>query len=108
MMQDTLLELLRDTTVSLVRRDSPDLTARQQAVFLTVLLDGGDHTVRGLAERLNVSKPAITRAIDRLEELNFVHRVDDPNDHRSIFVKKTPMGSAYLKDMRKIMAAVAV
>jgi DNA-binding MarR family transcriptional regulator len=102
-----LVQILRDTTVALVRRDSRDLTARQQAVYLAVLLDSGDHTVRSLAEQLNVSKPAITRAVDRLEALNLVYRVDNPNDHRSIFVKKTPAGTAYLKDVRRIMAAAA-
>ena len=58
--------VLRDTVVALVRRDGPDLSARQLGVFLTCYLQEGAHTVRGLAAELNVSKPAITRALDRL------------------------------------------
>jgi DNA-binding MarR family transcriptional regulator len=102
-----LVQILRDTTVALVRRDSRDLTARQLGVFLTCQLNGGDHTVRSLAEQLNVSKPAITRAIDRLEALNLVLRADDPIDRRSVLVKRTPTGSAYLRDVRKIMSQAA-
>jgi len=60
---DVLVGILRDTVVALVRRDGPDLSARQLGVFLTVYLTDGPHTVRGLAAELNVSKPAITRAL---------------------------------------------
>ena len=60
---DQLVGILRDTVVSLVRRDGVDLSARQLGVFLTCYLNEGGHTVRGLAQDLNVSKPAITRAL---------------------------------------------
>ncbi len=46
---DQLVGVLRDTIVALVRRDGPDLTARQLGVFLTSYLHEGPHTVRGLA-----------------------------------------------------------
>jgi DNA-binding MarR family transcriptional regulator len=67
---DQMVGILRETIVSLVRRDGPDLSARQLGVFLTCYLRDGGHTVRGLAAELNVSKPAITRALDRLGELD--------------------------------------
>ena len=75
-----LLHLLKNTTVSIVASDAHDLTGRQLGVFLTVYLETGDHTVRGMASKLNVSKPAITRALDRLTEFDLVRREDDPND----------------------------
>jgi len=65
---DALTQVLRKTILALVRRDEADLTSRQFGVFLTVYLTAGPHTVRGLAAELNVSKPAITRALDRLGE----------------------------------------
>ena len=34
---DQLVGILRDTVVALVRRDGPDLSARQLGVFLTVI-----------------------------------------------------------------------
>ena len=60
---DHLIGVLRDTIVGLVRRDGVDLSSRQLGVFLTCYLRDGGHTVRGLAAELNVSKPAITRAL---------------------------------------------
>ena len=101
---DQLVGILRDTIVALVRRDGPDLSARQLGVFLTCYLQDGAHTVRGLALELNVSKPAITRALDRLGELDLARRKVDPLDRRSILVQRTLKGAAFLRDMRSIMA----
>ena len=104
---DQMVGILRDTIVSLVRRDGPDLSARQLGVFLTCYLQEGPHTVRGLAADLNVSKPAITRALDRLGELELARRKVDPADRRSVLVQKTIKGQAFLKDLRSIMGEAA-
>jgi DNA-binding MarR family transcriptional regulator len=100
---DAQVGLLRDTIVALVRRDGADLSARQLGVFLTCYLNEGGHTVRGLAAELNVSKPAITRALDRLGELDLARRKVDPQDRRSVLVQRTTKGSAFLRDVRGIM-----
>jgi DNA-binding MarR family transcriptional regulator len=57
-----------------------------------------------LAAELNVSKPAITRALDRLGELDLARRKVDPMDRRSVIVQRTLKGTAFLRDMRQIMA----
>jgi DNA-binding MarR family transcriptional regulator len=105
---DQLVGIFRDTIVALVRRDGPDLSARQLGVFLTCYLQDGAHTVRGLAAALNVSKPAITRALDRLGELDLARRKVDPLDRRSVLVQRTLKGSAFLRDMRSIMSEAGV
>ena len=104
---DQFVGILRDTIVALVRRDGPDLSARQLGVFLTVYLAEGPHTVRGLAKDLNVSKPAITRALDRLEEFDFARRKTDPQDRRSVHVQRTVKGAALLREMQTIMREAA-
>ncbi len=101
---DQMVGILRDTIVALVRRDGPDLSARQLGVFLTCYLQEGAHTVRGLAADLNVSKPAITRALDRLGELDLARRKVDPMDRRSVLVQRTLKGAAFLRDLRSIMS----
>ncbi len=104
---DHLVGIMRDTIVALVRRDGPDLSARQLGVFLTCYLQEGAHTVRGLAADLNVSKPAITRALDRLGELDLARRKIDPMDRRSVLVQRTLKGAAFLRDLRTIMSDAA-
>lgn len=100
---DEAVGILRDTIVSLVRRDGVDLSARQLGVFLTCYLNEGAHTVRGLASQLNVSKPAITRALDRLSDLDLARRKVDPADRRSVLVQRTTKGSAFLREIRTVM-----
>ena len=98
-----LAGILRDTIVSLVRREGPDLTARQLGVLLICYLEDGPHTVRGLAAQLAVAKPAITRALDRLEEFQFARRLQDPRDRRSIVVARTPEGEAFMEQLRSLL-----
>jgi DNA-binding MarR family transcriptional regulator len=103
-----LLHILKDTLTTSVRSDQPDFTARQLTVFLKVYLETGtEHTVRGLAEALNVSKPAITRALDRLEEADFAKREKDPKDARSVIARKTPKGSSYLSTLSGYLNAAS-
>ncbi len=68
------LDIWRAVLAESVRRDKHDLSARQMAVLLSVYTTAPPHTVRGLAKALNVSKPAITRALDRLGRLDFLRR----------------------------------
>jgi DNA-binding MarR family transcriptional regulator len=104
---DQLVGMLKHTIVTLVRRDGSDLSARQLAVFLTCYLVEGGHTVRGLAADLNVSKPAITRALDRLGELDLARRKVDPADRRSVLVQRTVKGAAFLRDLRSVLSDAA-
>ncbi len=101
------LDVWRGAILETVRRDTADLSARQMAVILTVYLTAGPHTVRGLAQTLAVSKPAITRALDRLEKLDFVKRKADERDRRSVLVQRTVRGSAYLRETGDLIAAAA-
>ena len=55
------LDLWRLVIVTAVRRDAPDLSARQMALLLSVYLTPPPHTVRGLAAALKISKPAVTQ-----------------------------------------------
>ncbi|MGB0681453.1 MAG: MarR family transcriptional regulator [Magnetovibrionaceae bacterium] len=102
------LDLWRLTMVDSVRRDAPDLSARQMALLLTVYLSPPPHTVRGLADQLNVSKPAITRALDRLSELELIRRKADENDRRSVLIQRTVKGSVFLREFGELITRAGV
>lgn len=82
-----------------VSSDKPDLSLRQLAVLLILAEETEMQTVRGLAHRLNVAKPAITRALDRLEQLGMVERVPDLRDRRSVLAQMLPAGWTYVEGM---------
>jgi DNA-binding MarR family transcriptional regulator len=79
--------------VDYVRSGEPDLTNRQMAH-----LKPGPHTVRGLARALNVSKPVVTRALNRLGALGYLRRQRDDSDKRNIFVARTTEGADFLEE----------
>ncbi len=98
------LGLWLDVTSHAVRADGPDLTARQTALLLTVYLEPGPHTVRGLAKRLGVGKPAVVRALDSLSEAGLLQRVSDPADRRNVFIVGTEQGTLQLGDYARNIA----
>jgi DNA-binding MarR family transcriptional regulator len=75
-----------------VASDAPDLSTRQLAIMMNVYLRPGPHTVRGLAERLNISKPAVSRALDALGARGLTRRQRDDADRRNVLVQRTPDG----------------
>ena len=58
-----------ETTVMNAVRDGLDLTLRQASILLLCRAAATDQerTVAGLAAELEISKPAVTRALDKLE-----------------------------------------
>lgn len=87
------LRLWHDVTFALVRAGGEDLSPRQMAVLLTVYLEPPPHTVRGLAAKLGVTKPAISRALDSMGRLGLVERRRDTGDRRNVLVQRTLGGA---------------
>jgi DNA-binding MarR family transcriptional regulator len=105
-MPDALLHKLPAAVAGEVRAGH-DLTLRQMAVALTPHLPNDPQTVRGLARHLQVSKPAITRAFDRLSELGLMRRKVDPLDRRSVVAVRTAAGQALVARLKVSLAAEA-
>ena len=101
------LRLWHDVTLELVRDAQPDLSARQLAILLTVYLEAPPHTVRGLAAKLNVSKPVITRALDSLAKLKLTARRRDEFDRRNVIIQRTVDGALFVERLGDILVAHA-
>ncbi|HWA44413.1 MAG TPA: MarR family transcriptional regulator [Hypericibacter adhaerens] len=76
-----------------------ELTQRQLALLATLYIAEGPHTVRGLAAGLGMSKPAVCRALDRLERLGFARRKEDEADRRNVLVQRTVKGAVFMSDL---------
>ena len=101
--QPSALSTWMSTLVDYVRSGEPDLTNRQMALLLLVYLNPGPHTVRGLARALNVSKPVVTRALNRLGALGYLRRQRDDSDKRNIFVARTSEGAEFLEEFGQLI-----
>jgi DNA-binding MarR family transcriptional regulator len=101
------LSLIRGTILELVRRDGRDLTARQLTTLLTVYLHEEVYSVSMLADMLNISRPGVTRILDRLVEATLVSRAEDAEDRRRVLIYRTREGSRYVDTLGTVAVDVA-
>ncbi len=101
------LKLWHKVSVNLVKDEARDLTTRQTAILLIVYLEAPPHTVRHLAERLGVTKPVITRALDTMGRMKLLSRYRDPDDRRNVLIRRTVEGSQYLERLADLISAEA-
>ena len=97
------LRLWQQVALAEVRDEQPDLSVRQTAILLTIYLDPPPHTVRGLAAKLAVTKPVITRALDSMGALKLVSRHRDEADKRNVLVKRTVEGALYVERLGDVI-----
>jgi DNA-binding MarR family transcriptional regulator len=103
------LALLNDVARALINEAkpeaAPDFTLRQLAVLLTIYLDPPPHTVRGLAKKLGVTKPVVTRALDVLSSQSIIARRRDDVDKRNVIVQQTVKGALYVETLGDLVVA---
>jgi DNA-binding MarR family transcriptional regulator len=84
------------------RRSSADLfrmvadldSSFSQVKMLFLLEDGGEHSVKDIAQHLGLSLPAASRAVDGLIQRGYVSRRESAEDRRSRLVALTDDGRA--------------
>jgi DNA-binding MarR family transcriptional regulator len=98
-------KLWHDVHLAQMLDAQPDLSVRQVTILLTIYLHAPPHTVRGLAQKLSVTKPVITRALDSMGKLGLVTRKRDEKDKRNVLVQRTVKGALYLEQLADLIAA---
>jgi DNA-binding MarR family transcriptional regulator len=101
------LKLWHDVGLTQVKDDEPDLSIRQMTILLTIYLEPPPHTVRGIAAKLNVSKPVITRALDSMGKLGLVSRRRDQADLRNVLIQRTVAGALFLERLGDLVSKKA-
>jgi len=71
-------------------KDLPKEPTVSQIRTLLALNFLGECPLKILATRLGVSRPAASEMVDRLVEMNFVMREQNPDDRRQIIIRLTP------------------
>jgi DNA-binding MarR family transcriptional regulator len=104
-MGDASLSAWMTALIEYVRSGEPDLTNRQMALLMLVYLTPGPHTVRGLARKLSVSKPVVTRALNTLGSLGYLRRERDQDDRRNVFVVRTNDGANFLEGFKRYLGS---
>ena len=101
------LRLLHDFAHAVVAERGLELSPRQLAILLTIYLQPPPHTVRGLAGKLEVTKPVITRALDTMGKLGLVTRRRDDSDRRNVVIQRTVKGALAVERLGDLLAEKA-
>lgn len=105
------LQLVHGLTMRLVADmhlgKTDDFTLRQLALLLTIYRETPPHTVRGLAAKLNVTKPVITRALDAMGRVELVARRRDLADKRNVIIQRTVKGALFVERLGDEMTRMA-
>lgn len=97
------LRLWQQVNLDLVLEGDFDLSYRQISILLTIYLEPPPHTVRGLARRLGVTKPVITRALDTMGKQGLVTRERDEKDRRNVVIQRTVEGALYVEKLGDVI-----
>ncbi len=93
------LRIWSDVCLDMVRGQEPELNTRQMAILLTIYLEPPPHSVAGLAAKLGVTKPVVTRALDTMGRMGLVMRRRDDKDRRVLRIQRTVAGALYLEKL---------
>jgi DNA-binding MarR family transcriptional regulator len=104
-----ILEALSALTRQLARAsggtdEGPPMTSTQRlALFETAV--GGPLRLSELADRMGVTAPTASRAVDGLVDLGLLERLPDPDDRRAVRIDVTRPGRARVEERMTLAAA---
>lgn len=98
-MAQVITEVCQRSTRKLV---CPSPLSRNQYYILNILATSGEFLISDLARILDISPAAVSKNIDRMEQLNLVQRRARPGDRRSLEVFLLPEGKAIVDEFNRV------
>jgi DNA-binding MarR family transcriptional regulator len=105
-LEETIPRYLRSLRQAVEQAEGEDrLTMPQLRCLQTLAAEGGAALTTGLARRLQVAVPTMTRMLDGLAERGLIDRQPDPTSRRQIRIVLTESGRVLLARYEAIIAA---
>ncbi|MDN4599976.1 MarR family transcriptional regulator [Paenibacillus sp. F6_3S_P_1C] len=79
----------------------------QQYTLLTIIIRHPSSTPTELAEKLNITKSAISQQLVKLEMEDYIYRKQHPEDKRTFSVELGEKGLLYKKEIEKFMQQIS-
>lgn len=103
--QKEFLKLLRQVHLRFAKFYSKKIASRRvtqpQYMMLMILLEEGAQKMHDLADFLQVSTPAVTNLVDKLEAAGYAKRSPHPADRRALVIALTPAGTRFITTLRE-------
>ena len=85
---------------NLSKKNKLNFSIRQITIFLNLYEGTVTGSVKDFAKKLNLAKPVISRALDRLENLGLLKRIQSQEDRRIIIISRTRKGEDFFKHIQ--------
>lgn len=89
------LPVFSTALAGMVRRDVQDMTLRQLSTLLDIAASPG-RSCLDVAKSLEMSKPSVTRACDKMVSIGWINRVTSADDRRRVSLTVTKAGKAFV------------
>lgn len=100
----SLIRLDRSMESVLERATREELGMGAREMFVLAALERGESRPGGLARRLNMAPPTVTRALEALERAGRVRRERREDDRRGVRVELTEEGERVLRRARAVVS----
>lgn len=98
-----LMEVMPEVARGFLRREASELSkgllTPPQLVVLVFLRQRGKARMSDIARHLSITTAAVTGIVDRLVKCDYVKRVYDESDRRTIFVILAPQGNSLVTNV---------
>jgi DNA-binding MarR family transcriptional regulator len=102
---DIILALQRCFIVRLSETLADGEVSFPQFFLLSHINSNNPLSMTEIAGKMNHTTAAATGLVDRLERLDYIERMTDPNDRRKVLVRIKPKGAALVETIRQDMMA---
>lgn len=99
-----LMRLDRSVHVVLERALRDDLGLSPREMFVMAAVDRGETRPGGVARRLNMAPPSVTRALEGLERNGWVRRERAEGDRRAVRLELSEAGRSLLEHARAVVS----
>ncbi|MCX6353820.1 MAG: MarR family transcriptional regulator [Candidatus Aureabacteria bacterium] len=98
--QSEIMNLIRKVHMRFAKYFSREFARKRvtppQYMMLMSLLEEGPQKMNSLAEFLQISTPAVTNLVDKLDKSGYARRVPHPTDRRAHIIELTPLGNKFI------------
>ena len=98
-----LLQIVHLHKQYVIRLMKPTGLQMSQAGILVVLKMNGALSQREIADKIHVTPPSVTAALQKLEKLEYIERHPDEKDQRILRIQLTKKGIALVAEMKGLL-----
>lgn len=85
-------DIIKEHKEKAISKESLSQITYSQFILIHHIKDTDDPTITKLAELMQISKPSLTSAVNKLMDIGIIHKIPSEDDKRVIYIELTDKG----------------